>query len=212
MGRTYRKGRQVKLLREFIRANGAMWGLDRYVTMNAFVDVVGGPDPIGTPGVPEPAVGQVSSLAAFLSSPDALQVSVVDHLGGNNPNEFDELDDDPETLGESRYSDIKFDVRRIVDSYGQMIQHWNLKHDEFPDPRTLAERVSDRTKQEMGIDWDGLEGSLDTLTDYFGALMRMRSGSYWNASPDAQADHRQAVAGLRQRAEGYIADLVGTAT
>jgi len=35
------------LLREFIRENlGAMFGLDRHVTMNAFADTISGPSPI----------------------------------------------------------------------------------------------------------------------------------------------------------------------
>ena len=81
----------LHLLREFIRENlGAMFGLDRHVTMNALSDVVGGPSP-GTGSGP---LGQPSLKDACLGSQETLGDSVLTRLRGNTIDGPDASGDD----------------------------------------------------------------------------------------------------------------------
>ena len=76
-----------KLLMEFIRMS---FGLDRYVTMNALSDVVGGPEPMSSaPSFP------TTSYESFRSNPGDPQVNVTDRLMANIVDEDDVLDDEP---------------------------------------------------------------------------------------------------------------------
>lgn len=77
------------LLREFIRENlGAMFGLDRHVTMNALADTVSGPSPVDTWVAAQKPQDPVTSYELAMSI-EPEQVSVVDYL---DP-ERDEQDD-----------------------------------------------------------------------------------------------------------------------
>lgn len=79
------------LLREFIRENlGAMFGLDRQVTMNALADTVSGPSPVDKWAAAQDQHEPVTSYELALSI-EPEQVSAVDRL---TPEGEDQ--DDPE--------------------------------------------------------------------------------------------------------------------
>ncbi len=66
-----------QLLREFIRENlGAMFGLDRHVTMNALGDTISGPHPVDALAVQAEPVTSYDNLRSM----DLEAPSVVDHL------------------------------------------------------------------------------------------------------------------------------------
>lgn len=74
----------MRILREFIRENlGMMFGLDRFVTMNAFRDVVGPPDPVVGQDMPQ-------------DNQNSAWVDVTTRLKATMAPEFDELESIPD--------------------------------------------------------------------------------------------------------------------
>lgn len=197
------KMKNIKLLREFIHS---MFGLDRYVTVNALSDVVGGPDPQGTP---QPAAFE-SSYEAFRNTPPAAQVDVVHRLGNHTPNIIDELENELESLDENLtpYEEAVTRGMHILMSYTDTLRSWNLKYDQFPDTKKYAMMFMKELKEEMNLDWNLLGDESQLLLDYFSSVMSDRANAYWNSgtynSPYSETKR------LKNRIRGLISDLVGT--
>lgn len=84
------------LLREFIRENlGAMFGLDRQVTMNALADTISGPSPVDAWAAAQEEQEPVTSYELVRSMEPAIP-SADDHL---NPE--DDQDDPEEPVTDS---------------------------------------------------------------------------------------------------------------